>query len=66
MNPALIEAIARDRQAELRGDHQQPVEPIRARASHRATSVRKATGWFLVGLGLRLAMSRQPVTSIAR
>jgi hypothetical protein len=53
------------RQAETeRGPHQPAriVSPDRRPRGQR--SVRESTGWFLVGLGLRLAASHSPLSTV--
>ena len=61
-NPALVEALARDRVAELR---QRAETGVGSRPSERRArmieAVRHATGWLLVDMGLRLALSRGTV-----
>jgi hypothetical protein len=64
-NPALVRAMARDRVVEL----QQAAGPApRGRRARRAPStIRRATGWLLVDVGLRLALPRRPAShSLAR
>jgi hypothetical protein len=70
-NPTLIQALARDRAAELRraaeaaalgkGAHHQ---------QHRIEAARNRAGWLLVDMGLRLAVPRgslsQPVARVQR
>jgi hypothetical protein len=55
-HPVLYEILARDRVAELRRTAQ--IGALRRRRAGRpqvVRSARKATGWFLVDVGLRLA-----------
>lgn len=58
-HPAIVEALSRDRVAEL-GNHglaRRGWRPERRR--HRVTEVaRRGTGWLLIEWGLRLAMPR--------
>jgi hypothetical protein len=79
MNPTLIEMMARDRIAELqRSGAKRPggarcytvadrtkshtaVAPIRR---YRQASPRRAMGWFLVRVGLRLALPRARARSV--
>jgi hypothetical protein len=62
-NPALIEALARDRAAELRGSaavHASRIRPNRHR--HRLLqAARRGTGWMLIDVGLRLVARRGPL-----
>jgi hypothetical protein len=57
---AMTEKLAQARVADFRrprrARRQRPSKPI-----HRGT--REATGWFLVGVGLRLAVPRTPQTA---
>lgn len=64
-HPALADALARDRVAELRRSAQdaRSARPTaRSRNKHRRPSVvasfRLRTGWLLVDMGLRLAVPR--------
>jgi len=64
-SPMMVEALARDRVAELRGEaaaralvHGVPV------GRFRLQSARRVTGWFLVDLGLRLAAARNVARSL--
>jgi hypothetical protein len=58
-NPALLEAVARDRvvdllqNAELRANSERETRRRRV-----AAAARNGTGWLLVDIGLRLAMPR--------
>jgi hypothetical protein len=70
-NPTLVQALARDRAAELRraaeaaalgkGDHRQ---------QRRIEAARRGAGWLLVDMGLRLAVPRHalshPVARVQR
>jgi hypothetical protein len=78
MNPAMVEMVARARVAEMRlaaagrsrapwwrdTGHSRQLRPPAARrtVSIRPATPRRAIGWFLVSVGLRLALPR-PVTS---
>ncbi len=53
MHPAMVEASARARMAELQGCRPAPGRLPRRRGSR---SVRRAIGWFLVNLGMRLVV----------
>jgi hypothetical protein len=56
MHPALAEAVARNRLAEAQS---QASAPTRGRTPRRRShTLRRATGWFLVSTGLRLALPR--------
>jgi hypothetical protein len=57
LNPALTEMLANERQADLRRQTAGPRRP--SPPSGRVRSLRKATGWALVELGLRLAVPRR-------
>jgi hypothetical protein len=63
MNPSLTQALA--------AEHLRELDRQRARAGHRGVrrpghrSARQAAGWLLVGLGLRLAVPRRPLTAPA-
>ena len=61
-NPALVEALAKDRAAELR---RQAARRVPARAKRSAPRVagaaRRGAGWLLVDLGLWLAVPRRRV-----
>jgi hypothetical protein len=68
MHPALADPVNRAHIADLR---RRPVVPLRGTARHRRPrAVRQATGWFLVHLGLRLALpvrpDRKPLSPVAR
>jgi hypothetical protein len=54
MHPAMVEASARLRVAELRG--LRPAPRTSWPPWRRFSSVRRAIGWFLVNLGMRLAL----------
>jgi hypothetical protein len=59
-NPALVEALARDRILDLRQSAQARATSQRPTRRHRVTqAARQGTGWLLVDLGLRLAAPRQ-------
>jgi hypothetical protein len=74
MNPSLIEMMAKDRSAELRaaaanrpsrsavGSGVATRRPASFRPSPRVglANPQRAVGWFLVSVGLRLAMPRTP------
>jgi hypothetical protein len=56
-NPVVAQALARERVAELRSSGASP--PRRRRRPDRAVdAARRAAGWLLVDLGLRLAAPR--------
>lgn len=55
-NPALVEALAKDRLAELHQATRRCRRETRPRRVIRAA--RNETGWLLVDLGLRLAVPR--------
>jgi hypothetical protein len=59
MHPAMAEAIARAHLVEARRPRMAGPSP--ERHAPRGRSVRRATGWFLVNLGLRLAVPRRPL-----
>ena len=75
-NPALIELMAQDRATELRtaavnrsrrsaaptGITARPT-PSRSSRPVRLANPQRAIGWFLVSVGLRLAMPRTPTGS---
>jgi hypothetical protein len=54
MHPAMAEASARARVAELRG--RRPSARKRLPSRRHSRSIRSAIGWFLVNLGMRLAL----------
>jgi hypothetical protein len=59
LNPAVTEMLTTDRLAEI---HRQAAQCRRPRpASGRAGSLRRATGWALVEVGLRLAVPRRTI-----
>jgi hypothetical protein len=63
LHPAMVEASARSRVAELQG--RRPPPRHRRRMRGRSGSFRAALGWFLVNLGMRLALpqpSARPAT----
>jgi hypothetical protein len=64
LHPAMVEASARARVAELQACR----PPLRLRLPSRARSrsVRRAIGWFLVNLGLRLALPQPTVHPATR
>jgi len=58
-HPALVGALVRDREAELRHNAGAGARPRRTpRRPNVIAAVRLRTGWLLVDLGLRLAVSR--------
>jgi hypothetical protein len=60
LNPALAQALASDRSADLRQAAAPRVRP--PRDDHRANVIlatRRATGWMLVDVGLRLAVPQR-------
>lgn len=58
-HPAVYEALARDRAAELQRTMQVSARNRRCpRGSRLAGRARQNAGWFLVDVGLRLASSR--------
>ena len=58
-HPALIQALASDRVAERRHDARAAAAIRREKHPHRLIpAARHATGWLLIDVGLRLAMSR--------
>jgi len=58
-NPALVEALARDRIDDLRESARPRATKQRETRRHRVTqAARVGTGWLLVDLGLRLAAPR--------
>jgi hypothetical protein len=62
-NPALVEALVRDRVAELRRSAGADARSRRAKRPHRAVkAARQTTGWLLVDMGLRLAVPRGTVS----
>lgn len=63
MHPALADAVARDRLAEARSRASIPTGGRRPRRPSR--TLREATGWLLVSMGLRLAV-RRPITPAAQ
>jgi hypothetical protein len=61
-NPALLEALARDRVIDLRQSAEVRATSDREKRRRRVTAAaRHGTGWLLVDLGLRLAMPRGPI-----
>lgn len=61
-NPALVEALVRDRVADLR--HSAHTSALGRRAKRRRgviESARRGSGWLLVDMGLRLALPRSKV-----
>ena len=58
-NPAVVEALARDRVLELRQGAARRARFRREKRRHRVTAAaRHGTGWLLVDVGLRLAVPR--------
>ena len=58
-HPAVLETLMRDRVADLRDSAQATAHRRRERRWHRfAAATRRGTGWLLVDMGLRLAVSR--------
>jgi hypothetical protein len=62
MHPGQLEALAKAHTDELR---RRPARLLPARRPRRR-SVRGTTGWFLVNLGLRLAVRRPSVPAATR
>jgi hypothetical protein len=62
MHPAQLELLAKAHVEELR---RRPRRSLRA-GGPRPRSLRGATGWFLVNLGLRLAVTRPAVPVATR
>jgi hypothetical protein len=61
-NPALVEALAQDRLAELRrGAQARSVALQGARTRSILAASRRATGWLLIDVGLRLAVPRAAI-----
>jgi hypothetical protein len=59
-NPALVDAVARARVADLRQSARSGVRGRGIKRRHRgAEAARQATGWLLVDMGLRLAVPRR-------
>jgi hypothetical protein len=58
-HPALVRALATDRVAELRTEIQETGSGTRHEVARPRAydAVRRATGWMLVDVGLRLALS---------
>jgi hypothetical protein len=78
LNPALLEMAARDRTAELQragrqrslgarsnhaADSARPHTARRSMRHARGAQPQQAIGWFLVSVGLRLALSRTRTSS---
>jgi hypothetical protein len=68
INPGLLAALTEDRAAELRRcagsarDRQEPARrPAGDGAELRRSALRRAAGWALVSLGLRLVLPRRSV-----
>ncbi len=67
LHPALTQAHARARVEELQRQSRHASVPRRTRRAHpRRRSIRTTAGWFLVNLGLRLAVAPPPLTPVAR
>ena len=61
-HPALVEALIRDRVAELRQNDQASRRRRPEYRRHRVSEVaRRGTGWLLIECGLRLAMPRDAI-----
>ena len=59
-HPALVEALTRDRIADLRASAQARAIHQHETRRHRVTqAARQGTGWLLVDLGLRLTAPRE-------
>jgi hypothetical protein len=59
VHPAMIELSARSRAAELQGRRVAPAAPrqkLASPASRPGGRFRRTVGWFLVNLGMRLAL----------
>lgn len=66
-NPAVVQALAHDRAAELRqsaAGRDYSRSPTRRR--HVTQAVRCGTGWLLIDLGLRLALPSGATNPLAR
>jgi hypothetical protein len=57
-SPALVQALARSRVAELHASAEMLERPRRDPQHHIIESARHRTGWLLVDIGLRLALPR--------
>jgi hypothetical protein len=69
MHPAMIELSARSRAAELQGRRVAPIAPRRpvgSPAPNPGRGLRRTTGWFLINLGMRLAVSSPAVRPATR
>lgn len=61
-SPALVQALVRNRVAELRQSAEATAPSHRGKRQHRIIgAARHGTGWMLVDLGLRLAVPRGAV-----
>ncbi len=62
-HPALVQVLTADRVAALQQDAETgaPIGP-QVRPSRGIQASRRAAGWLLVDLGLRLALPRRPMT----
>lgn len=58
-HPVLTESLVRDHVAELQRDGQRGRGARLGRRSHPVSRARKSTGWFLIHVGLRLAIPRR-------
>jgi hypothetical protein len=66
-SPALVEALVRDRVAELQQSAATSARGRRVKRRPRAPgAARQATGWLLVDMGLRLATPRSAISHAAR
>jgi hypothetical protein len=67
-HPALVNALAADRVAELATEIEKTGSGHRQEAARPRVcdAVRRGTGWMLVDVGLRLALPRSAKQSVAR
>jgi hypothetical protein len=65
LHPAMVEASARLRVAELQAVSR-PRASGRLPRRRRSRAVRQTTGWFLVNLGMRLALPKPAVRPATR
>lgn len=64
LHPALVEALVRERQADLlRAAERRRLGHLAAH--RRSRSARQRVGWFLMELGLRVAVVSEPAASLA-
>jgi hypothetical protein len=69
VHPAMIELSARSRAAELQGRRVAPAAPRQKVASPAPSpggGLRRTVGWFLVNLGMRLALPRPAIRPVTR